>query len=511
MLMVQEPYIKRILSARVYDVAVETPIDAMPTLSQALNNQVLSKREDLQTGFSFKLRGAYHKISRLSPAQRKRGVVAASAGNHAQGVALSACTLRTAATIVMPVTTPAIKVDSTRALGGKAVRVVLHGDRFDDACAKAMDICRESGASFIHPYDDPDVIAGQGTIGVEIQRQCTGALDKVFIPVGGGGLLAGIGVYLKYVRPDTKIIAVECEESACLKAALKAGKRVTLPHVGIFADGVAVAQIGKEPFRLACKVVDDCVTVSNDEICAAIKKNFDDTRSIAEPAGALALAGLIKYVQRKRLRRQTLLAINSGANTNFDRLRYVSERYGIGQQTEAMFAITIAESAGTLLSLCQTLGGFDITEFNYRWHDPKSANIFVGLKLPHGGQDRRKIMQKLRKRGLKIQDLSGDEMAKLHVGYMIGGRLPAHQHERIFRFEFPERPGILQEFLTMMRSRWNISLFHYRQHGGTYANVLIGLQGLPGQDHAMEAFLEEWPYPHWEETNNVACRLFLRS
>ena len=295
----QEPYIKRILSAQVYDVAVETPIDAMPALSQALNNQVLSKREDLQTGFSFKLRGAYHKISRLSPAQRKRGVVAASAGNHAQGVALSARTLRTAATIVMPVTTPAIKVDSTKALGGKAVRVILHGDRFDDACDRALAICRQSGATFVHPYDDPDIIAGQGTIGVEIQRQCTGALDKVFIPVGGGGLLAGIGVYLKYVRPDTKIIAVECEESACLKAALKAGKRVTLPHVGIFADGVAVAQIGKEPFRLACKVVDDCVTVSNDEICAAIKKNFDDTRSIAEPAGALALAGLIKYVQRK--------------------------------------------------------------------------------------------------------------------------------------------------------------------------------------------------------------------
>ncbi|MFC1765425.1 threonine ammonia-lyase, biosynthetic [Planctomycetota bacterium] len=505
------PYIKRILSARVYDVAVETPIDEMPALSRELGNRVKTKREDLQPVFSFKLRGAYHKISCLSPTVRQRGVVAASAGNHAQGVALSSRALQTSATIVMPLTTPAIKVQSTKALGGKNIQVVLHGDRFDEACTLARTICNDTGATFIHPYDDPDVIAGQGTIGLEIMRQCTGPLDYVFVPVGGGGLLAGIGVYLKYVRPQTKIIAVEAQESACLKAALKAGRRVTLPHVGIFADGVAVAQIGKETFRLARKIVDDIVTVNNDEICAAIKKNFDDTRSIAEPAGALSLAGLIKYARRKKLRHQSMLAINSGANVNFDRLRYVSERYGIGQQTEALFAITIGESAGTLLLLCQALGSYDITEFNYRTHDPKVANIFVGLKLPHGGDDTRKIIQKLRKHGLKIQDLSGNKMAKLHVGHMIGGRLPAAQRERIFRFEFPERPGILQEFLTMMRSRWNISLFHYRQHGGTYANVLIGLQALPDQDHAIEDFLKEWPYPSWEETNNTACKLFLRS
>jgi threonine dehydratase len=483
----------------------------MPGLSAALGQHIMTKREDLQPIFSFKLRGAYHKISRLSPAQRGRGVVAASAGNHAQGVALSARVRNIAATIVMPVTTPAIKVHSTQSLGGKGVKVVLHGDRFDEACTRAREICAATGATFIHPYDDRDVIAGQGTIGMEILRQCSAAPDRIFIPVGGGGLIAGIGTYVKYVRPRTKIIAVEAEESACLQAALQAGRPVTLPHVGIFADGVAVACIGRETFRLARQVVDEVITVSNDEICAAIKQNFDDTRSIAEPAGALSLAGLIKYCRKKNPRPQHLLAINSGANTNFDRLRYVSERYALGQNTEAMFGITIPEAAGTLLSLCQALKGYDITEFNYRYHDEQDATVFVGLKPTRGNEDYRQVIRRLRQRGLNIVDLSRDETAKLHVGHMIGGRLPASRCERIFRFEFPERPGILQDFLTMMRRRWSISLFHYRQHGGTYANILMGLQAVPGRKDRIEDFLQEWPYPSWEETDNTAYKLFLQS
>ncbi len=501
--------IKRILSARVYDVAVETPIHDMPGLSATLGQQVMTKREDLQPIFSFKLRGAYHRISRLSPAQRQHGVVAASAGNHAQGVALSARVLKTTATIVMPVTTPAIKVRSTQAVGGKGTRVLLHGDRFEEACIRAREIGAETGATFIHPYDDRDVIAGQGTIGMEILRQCSVPPDRIFIPVGGGGLIAGIGAYIKYVQPRTKIIAVEAEESACLQAALKADKPVTLPHVGIFADGVAVARIGKLTFPIARDVVDEVITVSNDEICAAIKQNFDDTRSIAEPAGALSLAGLIKSCRKKNLRRQKLLAINSGANTNFDRLRYVSERYGLGQNTEAMFGITIPESAGTLLSLCKMLKGYDITEFNYRCQEEQDATVFVGLKPARGNEDYRQVLRKLRQRGLNIVDLSGNETAKLHVSHMIGGRLPRPHQERIFRFEFPERPGILQEFLTMMRQRWTISLFHYRQHGGTYANVLLGLRAVAGKEHHIEDFLQEWPYPSWEETDNTAYKLFL--
>ncbi len=504
-------YIKRILSAKVYDVARETPIDAMQSLSEQFGNQILTKREDLQPAFSFKLRGAYNKIAHLSASERKKGVVAASAGNHAQGVAISARHHKTRATIVMPVTTPAIKIRSVKTLGGDWTQVVIHGDRFDDACKHAIQLCEDRGATFVHPYDDPDVIAGQGTIGMEILRQISGPLDAVFIPVGGGGLIAGIGTYIKYLRPDVRIIGVEAEDSACLEAALAAGRRVTLPSIGIFADGVAVATIGKETFRLAKHCVDEVVTVSNDEICAAVKLIFDDTRSITEPAGALSLAGLIRHVKEKRIRHKTLLTINSGANVNFDRLRYVSERYGVGQQTEAMLGITIHERAGALLALCDALVGHDIIEFNYRYDNPNRANIFVGVTIEQGLNGRKALIQRLKKKGFDLVDLSGNELAKLHVLHMVGGRIPSADKERVFQFEFPERMGILREFLTRMQQRWNISLFHYRQHGGTYANVLIGLQDNPSNTTSIDDFLKEWEYPFIEETDNPAYRLFFRA
>ena len=501
-------YIKRILSAKVYDVARETPIDQLQFLSEQLGNQVLAKREDLQPIFSFKLRGAYNKIAHLSMAERKKGVVAASAGNHAQGVALSADRQKTRATIVMPVTTPAIKIRSVKTLGGDWVTVILHGDRFDDACQHAMQIAEASGATLVHPYDDPDVIAGQGTIGMEILRQIPGPLEAIFIPVGGGGLIAGIGTYIKYLRPEIKIIGVEAEESACLEAALAAGRRVTLPRTGIFADGVAVATMGKETFRLARQCVDEVVTVSNDEICAAVKLIFDDTRAIMEPAGALSLAGLIRYVKKKRIRNKHLLTINTGANVNFDRLRYVSKRYGVGQQTEALLGITIDEQAGTLLSLCDALVGHDITEFSYRYHNSQRANVFVGVTLEQGVNSRKTFVQQLKKKGFDLIDLSGNELAKLHVLHMVGGRMPSTAKERIFRFEFPERMGILREFLTRMEQRWNISLFHYRQHGGAYANVLIGLQDMPSKPANIDTFLKQWEFPFCEETDNPAYGLF---
>jgi len=505
---VSSKYIKRILSAKVYDVARETPIDQLQFLSGQLGNQVLAKREDLQPIFSFKLRGAYNKIAHLSVAAKKRGVVAASAGNHAQGVALSAARLKTRATIVMPVTTPAIKIRSVKTLGGDWAKVILHGDRFDDACQHAIQLAKTSGATLVHPYDDPDVIAGQGTIGMEILRQIPGPLDAIFIPVGGGGLIAGIGTYIKYLRPDIRIIGVEAEESACLDAALTAGRRVTLPKPGIFADGVAVATMGKETFRLARHCVDEVVTVSNDEICAAVKLIFDDTRAIMEPAGALSLAGLIAYVKKNRMRGKTLLSINTGANVNFDRLRYVSERYGVGQQTEAMLGITIHERAGSLLSLCDALVGHDITEFSYRVHSTQRANVFVGVTLEQGVNGRKTLIRQLKQKGFDLIDLSGNELAKLHVLHMVGGRMPCSEKERIFRFEFPERKGILREFLTRMQQRWNITLFHYRQHGGAYANVLIGLQDIPDNPADIDEFLKQWEFPFLEETDNPAYQLF---
>lgn len=500
-------YIKKILDARVYDVAIESPVDHAPQLSRRLNNTVLLKREDLQPVFSFKLRGAYNKMMHLSEEERRKGVIAASAGNHAQGLALSATKLGVKATIVMPRTTPQIKVDAVRARGGK---VVLHGDTYDEASAYAQKLVAEKGMVYVHPYDDPDVIAGQGTVGMEILRQVHGPLDAVFVPVGGGGLAAGVAAYIKYVRPEVKVIAVEPEDAACLKLAMEKQRRARLPEVGIFADGVAVAQIGKETFRVLRKTIDEVITANTDEICAAIKDIFDDTRSIAEPAGALALAGLKKYVEREGCEGKTLLAIDSGANTNFDRLRYISERTEIGEQREAILSVTIPERPGSFKQFCTALGKRNITEFNYRFGDDQDAQIFVGVSVMQGGEDRRELVSSLKEMGYPVLDMTDNEMAKLHIRHLVGGHRPASvEHELLYRFEFPERPGALMNFLTKLGNRWNISLFHYRNHGAAYGRVLVALQAAPDQRRDLEAFLDKLAYPFHEESDNPAYKLFL--
>ncbi len=499
-------YLERILRARVYEVAVETPLERASRLSSRLENHVLIKREDLQSVFSFKLRGAYNKIAHLSEAEKKRGVIAASAGNHAQGVALACQRLGIFATIVMPTTTPAIKVEAVQSYGAEAI---LFGDSYDDAYGHAKKLEASEGLTFVHPYDDPDVIAGQGTIAMEILRQHRGAIDAIFVPVGGGGLIAGVAAYVKHLYPAIKIIGVEPDDAACLKAALEAGERVRLAQVGIFADGVAVRQVGEEPFRIARELVDEVITVDTDAICAAIKDIFDDTRSIAEPAGALAVAGLKAYVARTGVTGQTLIAIDSGANMNFDRLRHVAERAELGEQREALFAVTIPERPGAFKEFCQALGKLAVTEFNYRYGGDDEAHIFVGVALSQGAKQREEILKRLTVAGLPVTDMTQNEMAKLHVRFMVGGRAPAAD-ERIVRFEFPERPGALMQFLTGMGGRWNISLFHYRNHGAAFGRVLAGMQ-VPKQDAAaFQAFLDELGYPYLEETTNPAYHLFLR-
>ena len=502
-----QSYIKKILKARVYDVAIESPIDRMPLMSKRLDNEVLLKREDLQPVFSFKLRGAYNKMISLSEEERNKGVVAASAGNHAQGLALAALKLGVRATIVMPRTTPQIKVDAVRSRGGK---VVLHGDTYDEASTYAKKLVEEKGMVYVHPYDDPEVIAGQGTVGMEILRQVTGPLDAVFVPVGGGGLAAGVAAYIKYVRPEVKVIAVEPEDAACLKLALEKGRRAILPEVGLFADGVAVAQIGKETFRVLRKTIDGVLTASTDEICAAIKDIFDDTRSIAEPAGALALAGLKKYVAQNDCSGQTLLAIDSGANTNFDRLRYIAERTEIGEKREAILSVTIPERPGSFKKFCGALGRRNITEFNYRFGDDRDAQIFVGISVAAGGGDRQELVDTLQKMDYPVADFTDNEMAKLHIRHMVGGhRRATVKNELIYRFEFPERPGALMNFLTKLGNRWNISLFHYRNHGAAYGRVLVGLQADKKERAEIETFLDKLAYPYHEETENPAYQLFL--
>lgn len=500
-----ETYVKKTLRARVYDVAVESPLDEAPSLSRRLKNRVLLKREDLQPVFSFKLRGAYNKIAHLTPEQQQKGVICASAGNHAQGVALAARELGIKSVIVMPQTTPDIKVNAVKSLGGQAV---LAGDAYDDAYAHAMKLAEEKGFTFVHPYDDPDVIAGQGTVAMEILRQHTGPIDAIFVPVGGGGLAAGVAAYVKYVRPEVKVIAVEPEDAACLAAAMKAKKRVTLDHVGLFADGVAVSQIGAETWKVLKDHIDGVITASTDEICAAIKDIFDDTRSIAEPAGALALAGLKKYVAKEKCEGRTLIAIDSGANMNFDRLRHISERTEIGEKREGVFAVTLPEKPGAFKAFCQTLGKRNITEFNYRYADAKDAHVFVGLQLRNGDEERKEIRAQLEKKGYAALDLSDDEMAKLHIRHLVGGHAGLDD-ERLFRFEFPERPGALMNFLTRIEARWNISLFHYRNHGAAYGRVLVGLQ-LGGRSHKeLLESLKAVGYPFQEESDNPAYRLFL--
>ena len=502
-----QSYVKRILESRVYDVARETPIDEARLLSARLDNRVLLKREDLQPVFSFKLRGAYNKMCRLTEEQRAAGVIAASAGNHAQGLAYSANRMGVKATIVMPRTTPGIKVDGVRSHGA---RVILHGDTFDEASEYAQGLVEEKGLVYVPPYDDPDVIAGQGTIGMEIVRQHPDPIEAIFVPVGGGGLLAGIAAYIRYVRPEIKLIGVEPQDAACLKAALEKGRRVTLPEVGIFADGVAVAQIGKEPFRVIRETVDEVVTVSTDEMCAAIKDIFEDTRSIAEPAGALALAGLKNYVEDHGITGATLLAIASGANTNFDRLRYISERTEIGEKREIVLSVTIPEQPGSFKAFCSALGKRSITEFNYRFVDHREAHIFVGIKVAEGVEGSEDVAESLRAKGYPVSDLTDNEMAKLHIRHMVGGPAAGSvENEMVFRVEFPERPGALLNFLTRLGQRWNISLFHYRSHGAAYGRVLVGLQVEPGDRKAVVQALEGIHYRFWEETENPAYQLYL--
>ncbi|WP_101758521.1 threonine ammonia-lyase, biosynthetic [Oceanicoccus sp. KOV_DT_Chl] len=500
-------YIKKILDARVYDVAIESPIDEATLLSKRFNNRILLKREDLQPVFSFKLRGAYNKMQHLSEEELARGVIAASAGNHAQGLALAALKMGVKATIVMPRTTPQIKVDAVRSRGAK---VILHGDTFEQASAHAQKLVAEKGLVYVHPYDDPEVIAGQGTIGMEILRQHTGPLHAVFVPVGGGGLLAGVAAYIKYVRPEVKVIGVEPEDAACLKAALEKGRRVKLPHVGIFAEGVAVAQIGKETFRVIRKTVDEVITATTDEMCAAIKDIFDDTRSIAEPAGALALAGLKKYIETHQVEGQTLLAIDSGANTNFDRLRYISERTEIGEKREAILSVTIPEQPGSFKKFCSVLGKRSITEFNYRYAHSQDAQIFVGVQIAANGNDREELVQNLQDKGYPTLDFTDNEMAKLHIRHMVGGHAPADiKEEVIYRFQFPERPGALLNFLTKLGQQWNISMFHYRNHGAAFGRVLVGLQAAKSDRKALQQFLDQLQYSYTEETDNPAYHLFL--
>jgi len=500
-------YIKKILEARVYDVAIETPLDEAKGLSERLNNRIMLKREDEQPVFSFKIRGAYNKMSKLSAEERACGVVAASAGNHAQGLAMSAKHLGVKATIVMPKTTPDVKVNNVRRLGGK---VILHGDAFDEASAHAQKLVEEKGMTYVHPFDDPDVIAGQGTVAMEILRQESGPIDAIFVPVGGGGLVAGIAAYVKYLRPDTKVIGVESEDSACLKAALDAGERVTLEQVGIFADGVAVATIGENTFEVAKKYVDEVITVSTDEICAAIKDIYDDTRSICEPAGALGVAGLKKYVAREAVNAQTLIAIDSGANVNFDRLRHIAERSELGEKREAIIAARIPEKPGSFKKFCSALGKRNITEFNYRYSDDSNAIVFAGIQLKSGGDGRDELVSELREKAYEVEDLSENEIAKIHVRYMVGGHAPQTlDNEVIYRFEFPERPGALMNFLSKLGGKWNISMFHYRNHGAAYGRVLVGMQVPEAERDQVGTFLAEIGYNYWEETDNKAYQLFL--
>ncbi len=499
-------YIEKILGARVYDVAAESSLDLAPSLSKRVDNLVFLKREDQQPIFSFKLRGAYNKIFHLSAAEKAKGVIAASAGNHAQGVALAAQRLGIKAVIVMPVTTPRIKIDAVRALGA---RTVLHGDAYDDAFAHAQELVGERGMTFIHPYDDPDVIAGQGTIGVEIARQHPDEIAAVFVPVGGGGLLAGVATYLKYLRPDTKIIGVEPQDAPTMYEALAAGRPVTLERVGIFADGVAVRRVGKETFRLAKESVDEILLVTTDEICAAIKDIFDDTRTMAEPAGALAVAGVKKYLAREKLSGQHLVAINSGANFNFDRLRHVAERAELGERREAVFAVTIPERPGSFRAFCRALGRRGVTEFNYRYAPGSDAHIFVGVRIADGDTEKEKIIAALRNKDYPVLDMTDNEMAKLHVRHMVGGRSPDVENELLYRFEFPERPGALLQFLDAMNYGWNISLFHYRNHGAAYGRVLVGMQVPDGDRKRLRGSLRALGYRYWDETANPVYKLFL--
>ena len=498
-------YLERILAARVYDVAIEAPLEPAPALSARTGNRVLLKREDMQPVFSFKLRGAYNKMAQLPAPVLKRGVIAASAGNHAQGVALAAQKLDCRATIVMPVTTPQIKIAAVKARGAT---VVLRGDSYDEAYAHARALGHRRGLAFVHPYNDPDVIAGQGTIAMEVLRQHPEDIHAIFVPIGGGGLISGIAAYVKRLRPEIKVIGVEPEDADAMYRSLKAGRRVKLAQVGLFADGVAVKEVGRETFRLCRQLVDKVIRVNTDDICAAIKDMFEETRVILEPAGALAIAGVKAYVAGTKVRGRTLVAVTSGANMNFDRLRFVAEEAELGEKREAILAVTIPERPGSFREFCSLIGTRNITEFNYRYADPSEARVFVGLQVRDRIETER-LVRRLRSRRLKTLDFSDNEMAKLHIRHTVGGHAPTVDNEILYRFEFPERPGALMRFLTAMSSNWNISLFHYRNHGADYGRVLVGMQVPPRDQRKFRAFLAKVGYPYHEETRNPAYRLFL--
>lgn len=498
-------YLRRILTSKVYDVAVETPLEYAPQLSQRIGNTILLKREDTQSVFSFKLRGAYNKMAHLPKPALARGVIAASAGNHAQGVALSAKRLGCKAVIVMPTTTPGVKIDAVRALGAE---VVLHGDSFTDAYGHALTLEKKHQLTFVHPFDDPDVIAGQGTIGMEILRQHAEPIEAIFVAIGGGGLISGIAAYVKQIRPEIKVIGVQTVDSDAMVRSIKAGRRVALTDVGLFSDGTAVKQVGVETFRLTRELVDDYVLVDTDAICAAIKDVFQDTRSVLEPAGALALAGAKQYAAEHKLKGKTLVAIACGANMNFDRLRFVAERAEVGEAREAIFAVTLPEQRGSFRAFCELVGNRNVTEFNYRISDSTSAYVFVGIQVSSLTEPN-KIANNFRKHGFDTLDLTHDEMAKTHLRHMVGGRSNLAGNELLYRFEFPERPGALMRFLNSMKPDWNISLFHYRNQGADYGQILIGIQVPPGSKKAFKDFLEEVGYPHWNESENPAYKLFL--
>ncbi|MDI3490909.1 MAG: threonine dehydratase [Thauera sp.] len=500
-------YLERILNAQVYDVAVETPLDLATNLSARAHNRIFLKREDMQPVFSFKIRGAYNKMAKLSPQALKRGVICASAGNHAQGVALSAAKLGVRAVIVMPCTTPQIKIDAVKARGGE---VVLAGESYSDAYAHALELEKAEKLTFVHPFDDPDVIAGQGTVGMEILRAHPKPIHAVFCCVGGGGLIAGVAAYIKRLRPETKIIGVEAVDADAMTQSLAAGRRIALDQVGIFADGAAVKEVGAETFRLCQQYVDEMIVVDNDAICAAIKDVFEDTRSILEPAGALAVAGAKEYARRHKLRDKNLVAVASGANMNFDRLRFVAERAELGEQREAVLAVTIPEKPGSFRKFISVLGNRNITEFNYRYADARQAHIFVGVTV-HNRNEAGRLVEMLERHELPALDLTDDELAKTHVRYMVGGHSPQAENEVVYRFVFPERPGALMNFLSNLRSDWNISLFHYRNHGSDFGRVLVGMQVPPADKAAFDDFLQRLGYEYVAETDNPAYRLFLAS
>jgi threonine dehydratase len=508
-------YLQRILNARVYDVALESALEPARNLSRRVHNKVLLKREDTQPVFSFKLRGAYNKMSRLPQAERERGVICASAGNHAQGVALSAHRLGCRAVIVMPATTPKVKIDAVRAFGGSNVDIVLHGDSYSDAYAHALALQQQQGLTFVHPFDDPDVIAGQGTIGMEILRQHQAPIHAVFCAIGGGGLISGVAAYIKAVRPEIKVIGVQTVDSDAMLRSVQAGRRVTLAEVGLFCDGTAVKQVGRETFRLVRELVDDFVVVDTDAVSAAIKDVFEDTRSVLEPSGAMSVAAVKAYVAQHKLKGETLIAVTCGANMNFDRLRFVAERAEVGEAREALFAVTIPEKPGSFRRMCALLGNRSVTEFNYRIKRPDEAHVFVGLAV-NGRDDAQRIAQVFERAGYRVLDLTDNELAKVHVRHLVGGPAPRDAqgqslaaNERLLRFDFPERPGALMRFLDALNPSWNISLFHYRNQGGDSGHVLVGIQVPPSDKKAFGQFLQRLGYQYTEETDNPVTRLFL--